>query len=146
LTATPPYRKETFMAVPAHRLLLRIALPLLALATLSGCATRYDSEGRRIYFLQFGQPTYNAIDYSNPRLPQLPRTRPTEILWEVPSPYQFLDLSRYSMVVPSEPLASMIAAVGDNAGCAASCESNAPGALVVSRADARHGDQSSNRN
>jgi hypothetical protein len=55
LTATPPYRKETFMAVPAHRLLLRIALPLLALATLSGCATRYDSEGRRIYFLQFGR-------------------------------------------------------------------------------------------
>jgi hypothetical protein len=130
------------MAAPVNLSLLRTAVGLAALAILSGCATRYDSDGRQIYFLQFGQPTYNAIDYSNPRLPRLPRTRPTETLWEIPSPYEFNDLSRYSMVVPGTPQVRADAAVGDNGGCAASCESIAPGALVVSRADARDSSRS----
>lgn len=133
------------MALPARLPMLRTALSLVALATLSGCATRFDSEGRQVYFLQFGQPTYNAIDYSNPRLPQLPRTRPTETLWEIPSPYQFLDLSQYSSLTPVEPQNSAIARVGDNPACAASCDSNVPGALVVSRADVRDGSQSPTR-
>lgn len=130
------------MAAPTRLPLLRLALGLMAAAALSGCATRYDAEGRQIYFLQFGQPTYNAIDYSNPRLPILPRTRPTETLWEIPSPYQFLDLSQYSSLTPVEAQNSAIASVGDNPACAASCESNVPGALVVSRADVRDGSQS----
>jgi hypothetical protein len=130
------------MAAPVNLSLLRTAVGLAALAILSGCATRYDSDGRQIYFLQFGQPTYNAIDYSNPRLPLLPRTRPTETLWEIPSPYEFNDLSRYSMVVPGPSQVRADAAVGDNGGCAASCESIAPGALVVSRADARDSSRS----
>ena len=133
------------MAAPTRLPLLRLALGLMAAATLSGCATRYDTEGRQIYFLQFGQPTYNAIDYSNPRLPILPRSRPTETLWEIPSPYQFLDLSQYSSLTPVEAQNSAITSVGDNPACAASCDSNVPGALVVSRADVRDGSQSPTR-
>lgn len=134
------------MSHPVPLSLLRTAAALAALALLSGCATRYDAEGRQIYFLQFGQPTYNAIDYSNPRLPQLPRTRPTETLWEIPSPFEFNDLSRYSMIAPVEPLGSARARVGDNVDCAASCQSLVPGTIVVSRADVRHSDRSSDRN
>lgn len=137
------------MAASTRLPLSSLVIGLLAAAALSGCATRYDSEGRQIYFLQFGQPTYNAVDYSNPRLPQLPRTRPTEILWEIPSPYQFLDLSQYSSLtpdlIPVEAQNSAIARVGDNPACAASCDSNVPGALVVSRADVRDGSQSPTR-
>lgn len=133
------------MAVSVRLTLLRTAMPLVALAALSGCATRYDAEGRQIYFLQFGQPTYNAIDYSNPRLPLLPRSRPVENLWEVPSPYQFLDLSQYSSLTPVEPQNRAVSRVGDNPACAASCDSNVPGALVVSRADVRDGSQSPTR-
>lgn len=133
------------MAVPVNLSLLRTVLGLAAVTLLSGCATRYDAEGRQIYFLQFGQPTYNAVDYSNPRLPQLPRTRPTETLWEIPSPFEFNDLSPFSMVIPEAPLAGAAVAVGHNGSCAASCDSNAPGALVVSRADARDSSQSPTR-
>ncbi len=133
------------MLVAACKSWVRTLFALTALAFLSGCATRYDSNGNKIYFLQFGQDTYNAVDYSNPRLPKLPRTRPIERLWPQPSPYEFTDLSRYSQVTPSEPLASMIAAVGDNVTCAASCESIAPGALVASRAADRDDGQPSDR-
>jgi len=101
---------------------LRVAAAVVALAALSGCATRYDSFGRQIYVWQFGQDTSRGVDYRNPRLPILPRQAPSFELWEIPSPYEFNDLSRYSFLAPQAPLATTMIAVGDNAACAASCE------------------------
>jgi hypothetical protein len=121
----------------ARRFLLRTALTVMGALVLGGCAVRYDARGNQIYMWQFNQGSQTAIDYSNPRLPVLPRTRPLEELWDVPSPYEFNDLSRYSMVTPDAPLTGSTAGVGHNAACAAPCQTNAPSALVVSRADAR---------
>lgn len=117
-----------------HRGSLRFALAAGALALLAGCATKFDYNGNPIYFLQKGQTTDNAIDYSNPRLPILPRGRPVEPLWEVPSPYDYNDLSRYSWlhVPPSDVL---VARLGDNPGCASTCASNAFGVRMLARAD-----------
>jgi len=118
------------------RRFLRCALAAGALALLAGCATRYDYNGQPYYFLQFGQSSDNAIDYSNPRLPILPRGRPVDPLWEPPSPFEFNDLSRWSRL-DVLPLETLIAQVGDNPGCAASCASNANGLRLVARADLR---------
>ena len=128
------------MAASVRHTLLRTAVAAAILSTLAGCATRFDENGNRIYVWQFGQDTHRAIDYSNPRLPQLPANRPSMDLWPIPSPYQFKDLSQYSQVTPPLPLESDTDRVGDNAGCAASsCEPTAPPALVASRADVRDG-------
>jgi hypothetical protein len=126
------------MTVSARVNLIRTALAVAAVASLAGCAVRYDSRGNQIYMWQFNQGSHNAVDYSNPRLPVLPRTRPLEELWEIPSPYEFNDLSRYSMVAPDAPLTGATTSVGHNAGCAAPCQKFAPAALLVSRADARN--------
>ena len=67
-------------------------------ALLAGCATRFDAQGREIYVWQFGQDTSRDVDYSNPRLPVLPKWRPRRRLWPMPSPYEFNDLSRYSLL------------------------------------------------
>lgn len=127
------------MAAPARRMLLTTATALAVALTLAGCATRYDANGDRIYFIQFGQDTDRAIDYSNPRLPILPPARTNESLWPIPSPYQFNDLSKYSFLAPQPDLGAGNASVGDNVRCAASCDSNARLALVAARADARDG-------
>ena len=149
-------------------MLARIATAGIALAaalTLGGCATRFDAQGNRIYVLQFGQDTQRDVDYSNPRLPILPKYRPSMELWPVPSPWQFNDLSKYSMLDDRNPIWSspMLAAlecplppheaqlapwgaasaraiasngVGDNVACAACNESTARLALLAVRADA----------
>ncbi len=117
-----------------HRRLLRFALAAGALAVLAGCATKFDYNGNPIYFLQYGQPTDNAIDYSNPRLPILPRGRPVDPLWEVPSPYEYNDLSRYSWL-NAPPADVLVARLGDNAVCASTCASNAFGVRMLARAD-----------
>jgi hypothetical protein len=142
-----------------------LGIACAALLTLGGCATRYDAQGNKIYGLQFGQDVQRDIDYSNPRLPILPKWRPNMELWPIPSPWQFNDLSRYSMLsdppawlaptlaelrcspspdgAPLSPWSSLAArpeasfAVGDNAGCAACNESTARLALLALRADAR---------
>lgn len=116
---------------------LRTIVGLSALALLAGCATKFDTNGNPVYFLQFGQQWDNAVDYSNPRLPILPRGRPVDPLWDVPSPYEFNDLSRWSFL--QHPLPdTLIARVGDNTDCAAaSCASNANGLRLVVRAGVR---------
>lgn len=117
------------------RLLPSVAVALAAVLLLGGCATRFDAQGRQIYVWQFGQDTERAVDRSNPRLPLLPKWRPKEELWPVPSPFDFSDLSPYSFLAPQESLGDI--RLGDNAACAASCDSNARPALLASRADAR---------
>jgi hypothetical protein len=150
----------------ARPITLGIAIAAAAALTLGGCATKYNGYGERIYIFQFGQDVQREVDYSNPRLPILPKWRPNTDLWPVPSPWQFNDLSRYSMLddrapvwlaptlaelrcsLPPEgaqfapwggPAARTIApfAVGDNADCAACNESTARLALLALRADAR---------
>jgi len=121
------------MAARTRRTLQHVALSIAMAAALAGCATRYDSSGNRIYVWQFGQDTDRLIDYSNPRLPILPRPNPNFELWPIPSPYQFNDLSRYSLVEPVQPPDLTIARVGDNAGRAASFDSTAPHATVAAR-------------
>jgi len=142
-----------------------LGIALAAALTLGGCATRFDAQGNRIYVLQFGQDVQRDVDYSNPRLPILPKYRPNTELWPVPSPWQFNDLSKYSMLddrapvlfaptlaelqcsLPPEgaqfasrggPSARTIApnAVSDNVACAACNESTARLALLALRADA----------
>jgi hypothetical protein len=117
-----------------HRRLLRFALAAGTLAMLAGCSTKFDYNGNPIYILQYGQPTDNAIDYSNPRLPVLPRGRPVEPLWDVPSPYEYNDLSRYSWL-NAPPTDVLVARLGDNAACASNCASNAFGVRMLARAD-----------
>ena len=62
-----------------------------------------------IYGWQFGQDVQRDVDYSNPRLPILPKCGRRTELWPVPSPYQFNDLSRYSLLTTGasgrEPIA-----------------------------------------
>lgn len=132
------------MAACVRNTLVRAAVAAAIVSTLAGCATRFDANGNRIYTWQFGQDTSRAIDYSNPRLPQLPASRPNMDLWPLPSPYQFKDLSQYSQLTPPASPAAADSRVGDNAGCAASsCEPTAPLALLASRADARGGSRTS---
>lgn len=115
---------------------VRSIIALGAVALLAGCATKFDYNGNPVYFLQFGQQWDNAVDYSNPRLPVLPRGRPVEPLWNIPNPYEFNDLSRFSQL--NDPLQNtVVARVGDNADCAASCAPNANGLRLVARADVR---------
>ena len=117
--------------------LLRVALGAALVAALPGCATRYDAYGQPIYRWQFGQDVQRDVDYSDPRLPILPKWRPSTDLWPTPSPYEFNDLSRWSFLREPAPLPVIARAVGDNAACAACSESTARLALLVSRADAR---------
>jgi hypothetical protein len=118
----------------------RATLAVALLATLCGCAVRYDAWGNPIYRWQFGQDNLREIDYSDPRLPILPKWRPSTDLWPIPSPYQFNDLSRYSFLREPVPPTTMTAhGVGDNAACAACSDSTARLALLVARADARDG-------
>jgi len=114
-----------------------LGIALAAALTLGGCATRYDAQGNRIYVLQFGQDVQRDVDYSNPRLPILPKYRPNTELWPVPSPWQFNDLSKYSMLDDRVPVSIAPNAVGDNVACAACNESTARLALLAVRADAR---------
>ena len=114
-----------------------LGIALAAAVTLAGCASRFDAQGNRIYVLQFGQDVQREIDYSNPRLPILPKWRPNTDLWPIPSPWQFNDLSRYSMLDDRAPVSVAPFAVGDNADCAACNESTARLALLALRADAR---------
>jgi outer membrane receptor protein involved in Fe transport len=115
----------------------KLTIAIAALLSLAGCATRYDAQGNLIYRWQFGQDIQRDVDYSNPRLPILPRWRPNMELWPVPSPWEFNDLSRYSMLDGRAPLSIAPFAVGDNADCAACNESTARLALLAVRADAR---------
>ena len=114
----------------------RVTFAIAVLLSIAGCATRYDAQGNRIYVLQFGQDVQRDIDYSNPRLPILPKYRPNTDLWPVPSPWQFNDLSKYSMLDERSPVSIAPLAVGDNAACAACNESTARLALLAARADA----------
>jgi len=119
--------------------ILRAAVAAALVATLAGCATRYDPWGNTIYRWQFGQDTLREVDYSDPRLPILPKWRPDSSLWPIPSPYEFNDLSRFSFLREPPPTTMITSTVGDNAACAACKDSNARTALVVARADARGG-------
>lgn len=123
------------MAAFTRPLLRTAVVSVAASLLLAGCATRFDSQGRQIYVWQFGQDTERSIDYSNPRLPILPKWRPREQLWPIPSPFDFSDLSPYSFLAPQE--GSEDIRVSDNAACAAPCISNARLALLAPRADAR---------
>ena len=120
---------------PPLRSLRNIAFVALAVLLLGACATRFDAQGRQIYVWQFGQDTDRSIDRSNPRLPVLPKWRPKESLWPVPSPFDFTDLSPYSFLAPQEGLGEI--RLSDNAACVASCISIARPALLAARADAR---------
>lgn len=132
------------MAASVRHTLLRATVAVAIASAVAGCATRYDANGNTIYRWQFGQDTSRAIDYSNPRLPQLPASRPNMDLWPVPSPYQFKDLSQYSQLTLPGPLPTADIRVSDNADCAASfCEPIAPVALLAPRADARDGRRTS---
>lgn len=118
------------------------AAAIAALALLAtGCATRYDAWGNQIYVWQFGQDTSRDIDYSNPRMPILPRQRPSTELWPVPSPYEFNDLSRWSKLEEPLPISTRIADagrnVGDNAECGTCNDTTARLALAAPRADDR---------
>jgi hypothetical protein len=115
---------------------ITLGVAIAAAVTLAGCASRFNAQGDRIYIWQFGQDNQREIDYSNPRLPILPKWRPNTDLWPVPSPWQFNDLSRYSML-GDPPVSIAPFAVGDNADCAACNESTARLALMALRADAR---------
>ena len=117
------------------RHVLRIAAAV-ALVALAGCATRYDATGRTNYVWQFGQDTYRGVDYSNPRLPILPRQQPSFDLWEIPNPLQPRDLSQYSFLTPPVQGKTMVA-IGDNAACAAPCDPNAPVVLAAAGVHAR---------
>ena len=119
------------------RSLLRIVVAIAAAMTLAGCAYRFDSAGNKVYGLQFGQDFTRETDYSNPRMPILPKWSPSLELWPSPTPYEFDDLSRYSFLNDLAPASTGIASVGDNGGCAACSDSTARLALLVSRADAR---------
>ena len=117
-----------------------LGIAIAAAVVLAGCSSRYNAQGDRIYIWQFGQDSQRDIDYSNPRLPILPKYRPSMDLWPIPSPWQFNDLSRYSMLDDRTPVSIAPFAVGDNADCAACNESTARIALVLAvRADARGG-------
>jgi hypothetical protein len=119
---------------PVRLFTLRCAIAVGVFATLAGCATKFDYNGNPIYLLQYGQPLDNAVDYSNPRLPILPRGRPVDPLWEIPSPYEYNDLSRYSWLnVPAPDV--LTARLGDNAGCASTCSSTAVGVRMLAYAD-----------
>lgn len=129
------------MAHLAIGALSRVAAIIAIAALTAGCATRYDTAGNQIYVWQFGQDTSRDIDYSNPRMPILPRQRPSADLWPAPSPYDFTDLSPWSFLQEPEPLTtqatSLIAGLGDNAGCAAFNDKTARLALAAPRADDR---------
>jgi hypothetical protein len=114
---------------------ITLGIAIAATVMLSGCATRYDAQGDRIYIFQFGQDVQREVDYRNPRLPILPKWRPNMDLWPVPSPWEFNDLSRYSMLRDPAPVSIAPFAVGDNADCAACNESTARLALLAVRAD-----------
>ena len=116
---------------------ITLGIAFAAALTLPGCATKFNGNGERIYIFQFGQDVQREVDYSNPRLPILPKWRPNTDLWPVPSPWQFNDLSRYSMLDDRSPVSIAPFAVGDNADCAACNESTARLALLALRADAR---------
>jgi hypothetical protein len=128
---------NTGVEMNAASTMLRAAVAAAMIATLAGCATRYDAWGNPIYRWQFGQDNLREIDYSDPRLPILPKFRPDTSLWPLPSPYEFNDLSRYSFLREPPPLTMIAGTVGDNAACAACKDSTARPALVVARADAR---------
>lgn len=117
-----------------HRMSLRFALAAAVLTLLAGCATKFDYNGNPIYFLQYGQPTDNAVDYSNPRLPILPRGRPVEPMWPLPSPNDYNDLSRYSWLKLPPPDV-LVARLDDNTSCAPTCASNAFSVRMLARAD-----------
>ena len=119
---------------------LTFGIAIAAAITMAGCATRYDAQGDRIYIFQFGQDVQREVDYSNPRMPILPKWRPNMELWPVPGPWQFNDLSRYSMLDDRSPVSIAPFAVGDNADCAACNESTARLALLALRADIRGAD------
>lgn len=116
---------------------ITLGIAIAAALSLNGCASRYDAQGNKIYGLQFGQDVQRDVDYSNPRLPILPKWRPNTDLWPLPPLYQFNDLSRYSMLDDRAPVSVAPLAVGDNAACAACNESTARLALLAVRADAR---------
>jgi len=119
------------------RTLVRVAAATLVAAALAGCQYRYNAYGDRIYGWQFGQDNLREVDYSNPRMPILPKWRPSTELWPIPSPYQFNDLSPWSFLDEERVVVSVAPLrVGDNAACAACSESTARLALLASRADA----------
>ena len=119
------------------RSLLRILVAMALAMAFTGCAYRFDSAGNKVYGLQFGQDFSRETDYSNPRMPILPKWRPSLELWPSPPPYEFNDLSRYSFLNDPAPASTAIASVGDNGACAACSDSTARLALLVSRADVR---------
>jgi len=129
------------MAHPATGALARVAALVFLAAILSGCATRYNAQGREIYVWQFGQNLSRDVDYTNPRMPILPRWAPNTDLWPTPGPYEFNDLSRWSMLNEPVPIPTRIAVllngVGDNAGCVACNDTTVRLALAAPRADDR---------
>ncbi|MCC7040745.1 MAG: hypothetical protein IT516_10605 [Burkholderiales bacterium] len=128
----------------------RAAIVLAAATLVAGCATRFDAHGNQIYVWQYGQGSSREIDYSDPRLPILPPSRPSTDLWPVPSPFDFNDLSQWSLldeaiVAPAAPrrvaTRGESIALGDNRACVACDETTVHLALAAPRAvDRRHGD------
>ncbi|MCC6868259.1 MAG: hypothetical protein IT522_05500 [Burkholderiales bacterium] len=121
---------------------------IAAAVLVTGCATRYDAQGNQIYVWQYGQGSNRDIDYSDPRMPILPPQRPSTDLWPVPSPYDFNDLSRWSMLdevivgptgVDRVATGDTRAVVGDNRACAACNDTTARLALAAPRAADRAG-------
>ncbi len=115
--------------------LIRVATACAGAFFLSGCATRFDAQGNSIYVWQFGQDTSTAVDYSNPRLPILPRGKTVDPLWTPPPASEPRDMSEWAQLTPLSPTAT--GAVGDNGLCAIACDPAASGAVVVARADVR---------
>jgi hypothetical protein len=113
-----------------------------ALSLLSGCASVWDGAGDRRFI---AWPFTEKIDWDLKL--NYPPIDPAKLqLDRSPDPYRFISpqppvdprvTSPYSQAEPVPPLA--LAAVGDNAACAARCESPSPGARLAPRVDVRDG-------
>ena len=129
------------MAIRARRT-LSLAGMLAAVSVLSACATTYDSAGNSYYsawpFIG-SRNTELQLNYpvQNPKSLQLSRD-PDPFYWFSPQPPVDPRVTSPYSQAPTDPQAS-VAAVGDNAVCAESCDSNTTGAPLAMRADAGDG-------
>jgi hypothetical protein len=134
------------MALRAHR-----SLPLaacLATALLAGCATTYNSAGDRYYsFWPFigSQDPMLQLKYpeNDPKKLRLNR-EPDPLDWISPQPPIDRRVTNPLAQAEDDTL-TVVAASGDNANCAARCESTSTGAMLDSRVDARAGGRTSTR-
>jgi len=135
------------MALRSHRS-VRLAACLAAAAVLSGCATTYNSAGDRYFsvwpFIGSQDPSlqlkYPANDPKTLRL----NREPDPLDWFSPKPPIDRRVTNPLAQVDDGRL-TLAAASGDNANCAARCESPASDAMPDARVGARAGGRTSTR-